>query len=1373
MISFTLLLLLFSLSFAYVAASCSERFCGSSCLVQLQTGFSTLNFGSSIDAELNCTVDNTNGNASLFLLVVTASQLVPSDVLSFGCGAGVSECRKPVLNATSTSTSQVEWEPLDKYAFEETEAVIAVFSGDISEDVTLQATANLQLFVGNLFVNPSTNVSILASVRDPEKPTQPKGTSNPLDVFVDSVPTLLSLSTFNEDVYLAIGERDSIDFTLDQFVSDYSVSLEIYSNYRLNIYDLRLDNLDRRSSLTNESLTSTGSLNVPCLSDLCFSEVDGVTYRYLLDLAGVCCNQGASHSFQINYHIWETPGQGDDVYVSAYLRLQTTGTPLFVAIRNALTFATNPGIEITKSVKLLSDDPLPQVYQVQIDVINRSPYRLRSFTLNDDISQLNVFDNINFDTSFGPWTRNSDSSTLAVSGGTILPEETHLNFSYDVSVYGDGSGFPTDKQWRPVTVEFVLLDQRSSYNNYYGKEFVLSPECPACFMTSDLEVLHTEVKYYWFALGIIFFFTLGFLVMLLVIFILIHCFGFSSVVTVLPVNIQSSEESSEERERRLRKELRDRKRSEREKRHMLRRDQNSKDIKQKQVSSKTLPGLVMGKMKAYLMGSRQAFDYALTALTSMIQEDYTNCTVVQLAAVDDAVKTEKEIACVDIAESIEFDKSCERTREHLLLLLIRSILIAEAEAVAKESEGNDANKDVLLRLAKKIEIDIGDAKSKVDNAFKLEADKMMKKLRLNHEKQILRLRVKQLKERKPLSHLLKKESKMERHNLLEALDRQHRKELDELAHVLQLERFEQMESSRRIKAADLRLQVKQLINEALVSQKAELALKSETNSIGSSDTPDIAALDLETRLDSIRVQFQSAVDILEKCLDSHVADVKCKMEEKTAWRRHFVTLKEVASDRQRGALNVIRDQMKQFLETQISLGRIDEVEESRWMMRLRGDIMAIKAAMLSEKQHQLTQLDKVKVSEYIAEKSARSVEMGDIHKQFDEVAKEKLISGEIDAQEFIQSRFRVSTESTLKWLDREMQFDIECSNQVIQIIAAIFDKVYAALEQTSGSYTKELQKTGCDPEEGVALVEQFERDKEKMKLTLQEELEQLKMAYQKQLNKKSKKWKLRRIEERSEQEKLRQHEQRIIRALVDEQLSSVTSDDLNSSNQLLQQREQLLASIESNITVQKLKSQRQLEEMLYRRAEKKVDKVVAEQLQEIEARELRKSFETEDMSDVDFVRSLIQERSQRTAAGATSVPKKRINEMLLKIEEQMVKERLEGVKTQEEKLAKFLAAQQLQSARKLATIEAHHDRLVTLKMCLLTQVGHQHSLATASALAALEAQSPATKLIKEFEEIRKKIDEQIEEEKTRQNDLLQHKIDKMTSTKQAWLDVYN
>ena len=152
---------------------------------------------------------------------------ISGDVLSFGCGAGVSECRKPVLNATSTSTSQVEWEPLDKYAFEETEAVIAVFSGDISEDVTLQATANLQLFVGNLFVNPSTNVSILASVRDPEKPTQPKGTSNPLDVFVDSVPTLLSLSTFNEDVYLAIGERDSIDFTLDQFVSDYSVSLEI------------------------------------------------------------------------------------------------------------------------------------------------------------------------------------------------------------------------------------------------------------------------------------------------------------------------------------------------------------------------------------------------------------------------------------------------------------------------------------------------------------------------------------------------------------------------------------------------------------------------------------------------------------------------------------------------------------------------------------------------------------------------------------------------------------------------------------------------------------------------------------------------------------------------------------------------------------------------------------------------------------------------------------------------------------------------------------------------------------------------------------------------------------------------------------------
>ena len=78
-------------------------------------------------------------------------------------------------------------------------------------------------------------------------------------------------------------------------------------------------------------------------------------------------------------------------------------------------------------------------------------------------------------------------------------------------------------------IELWLLVTRT--NSFVIKDKVVS-DIGICFQ------LQTEVKYYWFALGIIFFFTLGFLVMLLVIFILIHCFGFSSVVTVLPVNIR-------------------------------------------------------------------------------------------------------------------------------------------------------------------------------------------------------------------------------------------------------------------------------------------------------------------------------------------------------------------------------------------------------------------------------------------------------------------------------------------------------------------------------------------------------------------------------------------------------------------------------------------------------------------------------------------------------------------------------------------------------------------------------------------------------------------------------------------------------------------
>merc|ERR1712226_255166 len=329
------------------------------------------------------------------------------------------------------------------------------------------------------------------------------------------------------------------------------------------------------------------------------------------------------------------------------------------------------------------------------------------------------------------------------------------------------------------------------------------------------------------------------------------------------------------------------------------------------------------------------------------------------------------------------------------------------------------------------------------------------------------------------------------------------------------------------------------------------------------------------------------------------------------------------------------------------------------------------------------------------------------------------------------------------------------------------------LEQTSHNYAKDLKKRGCDSEEGVALVEQFERDKERMKLNLRDELDQLKMSYQKQIGKRSKKWKHRRAEERLEQEKLRLRAQRIIKALLEGQsVSNLTAaEDTQNHNRLLEEREKLLTSIETSVTARKLRSQRQLEEMLYRRQEKKIDKVIKAQQQEFEARERRKQYETEDMSDLDFARALIQERAVKAASGS-SVPKKRMEELLWRIEEQLVKEKLEGVKEQEEKMASFLAAKQLKHTRELATIEEHYDRLVKFKLCLLTEMGQKFSSTDSAAVSAKEhkmlkerADNLAAKLLKELTESRQKLEATIEDEKARQNVALQQKIAKRANKK--------
>ena len=64
----------------------------------------------------------------------------------------------------------------------------------------------------------------------------------------------------------------------------------------------------------------------------------------------------------------------------------------------------------------------------------------------------------------------------------------------------------------------------------------------------------------------------------------------------------------------------------------------------------TKSAVLMKKMKLYFVGSRQAYESAMSALSTSTTLDYINCALTRVAALDDAPKSEKEIAWLDCVD---------------------------------------------------------------------------------------------------------------------------------------------------------------------------------------------------------------------------------------------------------------------------------------------------------------------------------------------------------------------------------------------------------------------------------------------------------------------------------------------------------------------------------------------------------------------------------------------------------------------------------------------------------------------------------------------------------------------------------------------------
>ena len=65
-----------------------------------------------------------------------------------------------------------------------------------------------------------------------------------------------------------------------------------------------------------------------------------------------------------------------------------------------------------------------------------------------------------------------------------------------------------------------------------------------------------------------------------------------------------------------------------------------------------------------------------------------------------------------------------------------------------------------------------------------------------------------------------------------------------------------------------------------------------------------------------------------------------------------------------------------------------------------------------------------------------------------------------DVKKFLDDRFQLITEQSLEHGRKQMNHDLECSKEYMELMQSIFEKVYHALENLTRSYVKDLKENG-------------------------------------------------------------------------------------------------------------------------------------------------------------------------------------------------------------------------------------------------------------------------------------------------------------------------
>ncbi|XP_071947479.1 uncharacterized protein [Antedon mediterranea] len=738
-----------------------------------------------------------------------------------------------------------------------------------------------------------------------------------------------------------------------------------------------------------------------------------------------------------------------------------------------------------------------------------------------------------------------------------------------------------------------------------------------------------------------------------------------------------------------------------------------------------------GKRRGLLINDNNMSGNSVTASyeqSSLVQVDDS---IVLILMLKQSSQKYSEFDNLDILTTIVLDIGFEEKRLEAMTMSVELLIQQWTEKKLIPS-------DISNKIIKKFHRSLKDLTKELNDKFRRDSQMLRKQLiAMNNIKlnELQKKHVMEYKETEEETKFMNEEDK--KSEILNLLQQQHEAETANLASILKFQQDEQQEILRKEYAIKKRIRIKSIQQEHL----DQVILQGKLE---------------EDQARELISDHWHNMAVLEKRMDEDISKQRMLLEEKLERHRALADRNISQEEHHKEILNTMVKQTIGGLEQLQEADQLTEGQFNQYVEKLQKEVVVAKQKYEQDKTKQeeqlhkrLTALKKQKLTDKAREHTSQL-------DQFEDEQKKKETESKLEPSEFLDARMQILTKQQLELNDIENEIDEEAAKQLEELREKLTVNMEESVEKTKRSLYSSLKSNDSVNEMKDEILEEHQRNIERLKEEKEEEKHRQEEELKKRLAEKRKNWNKKKEKEKDEQMQIREHESKMVGRLLATQLVMSEID----RDKIMQEHEKQMVTLENNLTLNKLHQRRKLEEKIAIRRARKMEKLEKQQYQE-ERRQMRSkqlnSDDDEDDDDADEKQKMMKKHVEQKLALLNS-EKYKVDEDLDIIRVEMLTERANALKKQEEKLGSMIAQLQLEKAREMATIEEQQKVLIQLKMNMLDDMTDRGVIQSSQSKKVIEnhrkeVERLETKLNdareKQEKEFKKKLKEkQVEREKT-------------------------